>query len=119
MKALLRLKELYKLWNVSRARPAGVWNFPVMIRQILIVPLSVDYNDVYISHAIENNLHKQQCIIGLPRTRKYNALLNIIHIVCLQALMNVGYVVCTHHISSWTWLGCSSKRSTYSSKEPQ
>ena len=34
MKALLRLKELYKLWSVSRARPAGVWNFPVMIRQI-------------------------------------------------------------------------------------
>ena len=64
--------------------------------QANIVPLSVDY-DVYISHAIENNLHKQQCIIGLPRTRKYNALLNIIHIVCLQALMNVGYIVCSMH----------------------
>ena len=40
--------------------------------QANIVPLSVDYNDVYISHAIENNLHKQQCIIGLinPLTRR-------------------------------------------------
>ena len=45
MKALLRLKELYKLWSVSRARPAGVWNFPVMHDQANIVPLSVDYND--------------------------------------------------------------------------
>ena len=100
MKALLRLKELYKLWSVSRARPAGAGLEFSSHDQANIVPLSVDYNDVYISHAIENNLHKQQCIIGLPRTRiKYNALLNIIHIVCLQALMNVGYVVCTHHIS--------------------
>ena len=35
------------------------------------VPLSVDYNDVYISHAIENNLHKQQCIIGHVNTMHF------------------------------------------------
>ena len=52
------------------------------------------YVDSYIdiSHAIENNLHKQQCIIGLARTCKYNALLNFIYYIeYLQALMNVGY----------------------------
>ena len=27
-----------------------------------------------ISHAIENNLHKKQCIVALARTCKYNAL---------------------------------------------
>ena len=36
-------------------------------------------------------LHKQQCIIGLARPRKYNALSKFMYIVCLQALMNVGY----------------------------
>ena len=35
---------------------------------------SVDSNGVYICHAIENYLHKQRCIIGLARTRKYNVL---------------------------------------------
>ena len=45
-----------------------------------------------ISYAIENNLHKQQCIIGLARTCKYNALLNFMYYIeCLQALMNFGY----------------------------
>ena len=33
----------------------------------------------------------QHCIIGLARTRKYNALSKFMYIVCLQALMNVGY----------------------------
>ena len=27
------------------------------------------------------NMHKQQCILGLARTRKYNALLKLIYIV--------------------------------------
>ena len=29
---------------------------------------------MFISHAIENHLHKQQCAVGLARTCKYNAL---------------------------------------------
>ena len=52
------------------------------------------YVDSYIniSNAIENNLHKQQCIIGLTRTCKYNALLHFIYYIeYLQALMNLGY----------------------------
>ena len=52
------------------------------------------YVDSYIdiSHAIENNLHEQQCIIGLARTCKYNALLNFMYYIeCLQALMSLGY----------------------------
>ena len=43
--------------------------------------MHIDYSDVTVSHAIENNLHKQQCIIGLARTRKYNPFVKFIHIV--------------------------------------
>ena len=45
--------------------------------------MHIDYSNVTVSHAIENNLHKQQYIIGLARPRKYNALGKIfIYIVC-------------------------------------
>ena len=53
----------------ARDRPEDVWNFLVMIQTDIlnesyiyssnIVPVYVDYNDVAISHVIENNLHKQ------------------------------------------------------------
>ena len=49
-------------------------------------------NYIDICYAIENNLHKQQCIIGLARKCKYNALLNFMYYIeYLQALMNLGY----------------------------
>ena len=58
--------------------------------------MHIDYSDVTISHAMENNLHKQQFIIALARTHKYNALCKIymaVLYVWLQALMNVGYLL--------------------------
>ena len=73
---------------------------------------------MFISHAIENNLHKQQCIVGHVNTMHFKIL--YIYIVCLQALMNVGYAH-TIIISSLTDPGlvnCSRERSTFPSKEP-
>ena len=46
--------------------------------------MHVDYSDVTVSHAIENNWHKQQCIIGLARTHIYNALVKFIICDCLS-----------------------------------
>ena len=66
----------------------GIWDFPFVIQMDILnefntAPIQcrcmqVDYSDITISHAIENNLHKQQCrIIGLAGTHKYNALCKI------------------------------------------
>ena len=64
--------------------PEGIWDFPVVLQihilnEFYIAPIQclcmqVDYSDVT---AIENNLHKPQCIIGLAWTRKYNTLCKI------------------------------------------
>ena len=32
--------------------------------------MHIDYSDVTVSHVIENNLHKQQCVIGLTMYSK-------------------------------------------------
>ena len=53
---------------------------------IYVVPACVC---MFISHAIENNLHKQQCIVGHVNTMHFKNL--YIYLICLQALMNVGY----------------------------
>ena len=69
--------------------------------------MHVDYSDVVIRHAIENDLCilKHQCIIGLARTRKYNALCKIyILYVCLQALMNVGYMHTPYKLFECSWI---------------
>ena len=60
----------------ARDLPEGTWDFPVVI-QMNVSSLQLRYSAcvcMFISHAIENNLHKQQCIVGLARTCKYNAL---------------------------------------------
>ena len=60
----------------ARDPPEGTWDFPVVI-QMNMSSVQLQYSAcvcMFISHAIENNLHKQQCIVGLARTCKYNAL---------------------------------------------
>ena len=42
--------------------------------------MNIDYSDITVSHAIENNLHKQQCVM---------AHVNIVHFVKFM------YIVCT------------------------
>ena len=76
----------------------------------------IDYSNVTVSHAIENNLHKQQCIIGLAGTHKYNTLckIYIILYVCLQALINVGYMHTPYKLFECSWT--RSKRFTFPSK---
>ena len=54
----------------------GTWDFPVVI-QMNMYSIHLQYSVcvcMFICHAIENNLHKQQCNVGLARTYKYNAL---------------------------------------------
>ena len=82
------------------------------------------YVDSYvaISRAIENNLHKQQCIIGLARTCKCNALLNCIRILYCMFTSPHEFGLCTHHVSSSTDLelvGCSRKGPHFLQKNPQ
>ena len=46
--------------------------------------MHIDYSNVTVGHAIENNLDKQQCIIGLASTLKYIALCNCkIYLYCM------------------------------------
>ena len=69
----------------------GIWDFPVVIQMgilnyntapIQCLCMYVDYGDLSVSHAIENNLHEQQCIIDLAKTSKYSALCKI-YIYCI------------------------------------
>ena len=98
--------------------PENTWDVLVVI-QMNMSSVQLQYSAcvcMFISHAIENNLHKQQCIVGLARTCKYNAL----YIFCMfTSPHKCG--LCTHHISSLTdpgLVGCSTKRSTFPPKEP-
>ena len=68
--------------------------FYTALKYIVPVYMHGDYNDVVTHHAIENKLHKQQCILSLA---KYNAFLKIYIIlyVCLQALVNMDHAYTT------------------------
>ena len=95
IKALLMIGAAVNYGKCACDPSEGTWDFTVVI-QMDISSIQLQYSAcvcMFISHVIENNLHKQQCIVGLVRTCKYNALYKIlyIYIVCLQALMKVGY----------------------------
>ena len=51
------------------------------------VYVHVDYSDVTVTHAIENDLHKQQCIIGH---------INTIHFVKFIYIYIYIYIVCSY-----------------------
>ena len=66
--------------------------------------MHVDYSNVTVSHAIGNNLHKQQHVNTMHFVKKLFTLY-----VCLQALMNVGYMHTPYKLfdCSWTSYDCS------------
>ena len=72
--------------------------FYIAVTYLVPVYMYGDYNDVATHHAIENKLHKQQCILSLA---KYNAFLKI-YIYCTIRMFTSPheYGPCIHHISS-------------------
>ena len=76
IKALLMIVAAVNYGECTRDPPECTWDVSIVILSSIQFQYSafVCMFIMFISHTIENNLHKQQCIISLARTCKYNAL---------------------------------------------